>query len=78
MDNWYNNKDLFEKMTELDNKIDCLQRDLESTRTLIRDYNNLRQKVEETAVKINTLMWMTPIAIAAMGLLFTVLSFILG
>lgn len=77
MDNWYNNKDLFEKITELDNKIDGLQRDLESTRTLIRDYNNLRQKVEETAVKVNTLMWMTPVAIAATGLLFTVLSFIL-
>lgn len=77
MDNWYDNKELFEKMTVLDNKIDGLQRDLESTRTLIRDYNNLRQKVEETAVKVNTLMWMTPVAIAATGLLFTVLSFIL-
>jgi tetrahydromethanopterin S-methyltransferase subunit B len=76
-ENWYSNKELFEKIDALDNKIDCLRTDLEATRILIRDYNSLRQKVEETAVKVNTLMWLTPIAIAATGLLFTALSFIL-
>lgn len=48
-----------------------------ATRTLIRDYNSLRQKLEETATKVNTLMWLTPVAIAATGLLFTALNFFL-
>lgn len=77
MAEWYDNKELLEKIDALDTKIDGLRSDLEATRTLIRDYNCLRQKVEETAVKVNTLMWLTPVAIAATGLLFTALSFIL-
>lgn len=58
-------------------KIDSLRADLDSTRILIRDYNGLRQKVDDTAGKINMLMWLTPIAIAATGLLFTALNFVL-
>ena len=76
-DNWYDNKALFEKISELDSKIDSLRTDLESTRTLIRDYNNLRQKVEDTAGKVNMLMWLTPIAVAAVGVLVAFLNFMM-
>ena len=70
-DNWYNNKALLEKIDTLDSKIDSLRTDLETTRAMIRDYNNLRQKVEDTASKLNTLMWLVPVLIAGLGLVFT-------
>jgi len=74
--NWYDNKALLEKIDALDSKIDSLRTDLESTRVMIRDYNNLRQKVEDTAGKVNTIMWLIPIIIAAVGLLFTFINFV--
>ncbi len=74
-ENWYDNKALLEKIDVLDSKIDSLRTDLESTRTLIRDYNNIRQKVEDTAGKVNFLMWMTPIALSALGVLFAILNY---
>lgn len=77
-ENWYGNKELLEKIDALDSKIDSLRTDLESTRMMIRDYNNLRQKVEDTSGKVNTIMWMIPVIIAATGILFTMLNFILN
>ena len=74
---WYDNKALFEKIDALDTKIDSLRTDLEATRTLIRDYNNLRHKVEDTSSKLNTLMWLTPIAVSVIGLLFTFLNYVM-
>lgn len=76
-DNWYDNKALLEKIDALDSKIDSLRIDLEATRTMIRDYNNLRRKVEDTAGKVNTIMWLMPIAVAATGLLLTFLNFVI-
>ena len=73
-DNWYDNKALFEKIDVLDSKIDSLRTDLETTRAMIRDYNNLRQKVEDTASKLNTLMWLVPVLIAGLGLVFTFIN----
>lgn len=73
-DNWYDNKALFEKIDTLDSKIDSLRTDLETTRAMIRDYNNLRQKVEDTASKLNALMWLVPVLIAGMGLVFTFIN----
>jgi prefoldin subunit 5 len=70
-DNWYDNKALLEKIDTLDSKIDSLRTDLETTRAMIRDYNNLRRKVEDTASKLNTLMWLVPVLIAGLGLVFT-------
>lgn len=77
-ENWYGNKELLEKIDALDSKIDSLRTDLESTRMMIRDYNNLRQKIEDTSGKVNTIMWMIPVIIAATGILFTMLNFILN
>jgi len=73
-ENWYDNKALFEKIDTLDSKIDSLRTDLETTRAMIRDYNNLRQKVEDTASKLNTLMWLVPVLIAGLGLVFTFIN----
>lgn len=72
----YEVKELLEKIDELKDDISELKADMEATRALIRDYNNLRQKVEETTTKLNTIMWLIPILIAGMGLLFTFINFI--
>jgi len=75
--NWYDNKAIYEMMQEVKQDMSALRQEMAATRTLIRDYNSLRQKLEETAAKVNTLMWLTPIAIAATGVLFTILNFFL-
>ena len=76
-DNWYDNKEIYEMLQEVRQDMSALREEMAATRTLIRDYNSLRQKVEDTAGKVNTLMWLTPVAIAATGVLFTVLNFFL-
>lgn len=76
-ENWYDNKDIYEMMQQIKQDMGALREEMAATRTLIRDYNSLRQKLEETTTKVNTLMWLTPIAIAATGLLFTFLNFVL-
>jgi len=77
-ENWYSNKELFEKIDALYKEISELRTELESTRTLIRDYNKLREKVEETATRVNTLMWVVPVLIAGLGLFLTFLNFVMG
>lgn len=42
---WYTNKQLFEKMQELTVTITELQMELTQTTTKIRDYNGLREKI---------------------------------
>jgi len=76
-DNWYDNKEIYEMLQEVRQDMSALREEMAATRTLIRDYNSLRQKLEDTAGKVNTLMWLTPVAIAATGVLFTVLNFFL-
>ena len=76
-DNWYDNKDIYEMLQEVRQDMSALREEMAATRTLIRDYNSLRQKLEDTAGKVNTLMWLTPVAIAATGLLFAALNFLL-
>lgn len=75
---WYTNKELFELLHKLENEMAGLRKEMSETRAIIRDYNNLRCKVEDTAGKVNTLMWITPIAVAATGLLLSFLNFIIG
>ena len=76
-DNWYDNKAIYEMLQEVKADMTDLRKEMAETRTMIRDYNSLRQKLEETATKVNTLMWLTPVAIAATGLMFTILNFLL-
>lgn len=76
MEQWYSNKDLLEMMNDLKLDITNLRVEIKETKTLIRDYNNLRTKVEKTTAKVNTLMWATPVAISAIGIIFVVLNYI--
>ncbi|HOB44187.1 MAG TPA: hypothetical protein PKH75_13605 [Bacillota bacterium] len=76
-ENWYDNKAIYEMLQEVKADMTDLRKEMAETRTMIRDYNSLRQKLEETATKVNTLMWLTPVAIAATGLMFTILKFLL-
>jgi hypothetical protein len=44
---WYTNKDLFEMVQGLKGEIGSLRDEIQTTTTLIRDYNGLRQKINE-------------------------------
>lgn len=44
---WYSNKDLYEMMVDLSKRLEHTSAELEKTQTMIRDYNGLRQKINE-------------------------------
>jgi hypothetical protein len=73
---WYNNKELYEMFQQLKLDMADLSKEIAETRTLIRDYNGLRQKVDDTASKLSTLMRLMPVAITGVGLIFTILNYI--
>lgn len=73
---WYNNKELFEMLQQIKQDMVLLSKEMAETRAIIRNYNNLREKLEDTASKVNTLMWLMPVAIAGMGLIFTILGYL--
>lgn len=73
---WYSNKDLYEMLQGLKDDISTLRKEMTETRTLIRDYNSLRAKVEDVNSKMNMFMWLMPIAISALGIIFTILNYI--
>lgn len=76
MSEWYNNKELYEMLQQLKQDIVDLRKEMTETRTLIRDYNGLRAKVEDVNSKMNTFMWLMPVAISAIGIIFTVLNYL--
>ena len=53
--NWYSNKELFGMMEELKKDITNLRLEMKETKTLIRDYNGLRQNINNTNKKIGEL-----------------------
>lgn len=60
---WYSNKELFEKLTDLSRDVVVLRGEMKETRTLIKQYNGLREEIElvnkESAVmkeKISTII----------------------
>ena len=73
---WYDNKALFEMLQDFKEDVLELRKEMAETRAIIRNYNGLREKVEDTAGKVNTLMWLMPVAIAGMGLILTILNYI--
>lgn len=73
---WYDNKELFEMLQQIRLEMLDLRKEMTETRAIIRNYNGLREKVEDTAGKVNTLMWLMPVAIAGMGLIFTILGYL--
>ena len=44
---WYSNKDLYEMMVALSKGLEHTSAELEKTQVLIRDYNDLRQKIND-------------------------------
>ena len=44
---WYDNKTLYEMMVDLSKRLEHTNAELEKTQVLIRDYNGLRQKINE-------------------------------
>ena len=73
---WYDNKALFEMLQDFKEDVLELRKEMAETRAIIRNYNGLREKVEDTVGKVNTLMWLMPVAIAGMGLIFTILGYL--
>lgn len=73
---WYDNKTIYEMLQQVKEDMADLRKEMAETRTLIRDYNGLRQKVEDTASKLSTLMWLMPVAITGVGLIFTILNYL--
>ena len=53
--NWYSNKELFEMLEELKKDITSLRIEMNETKTLIRDYNSLRESINNTNKKIGEL-----------------------
>ena len=53
--NWYSNKDLFEKMEGFKKEVTELRIEMKETKTLIRDYNGLRKNINESSKKLSEL-----------------------
>lgn len=47
MEQWYTNKELYEFMVDLSKKFESLSAELGKTQVMIRDYNGLREKINE-------------------------------
>jgi prefoldin subunit 5 len=72
---WYDNKELYEMLQGLKADITELSKEMAQTRTLIRDYNGLRQKVEDVNSRMNTLKWGVPVVVSIVGIIFTILNY---
>lgn len=75
---FFSNRELYELIQETAKEMVELKQEMAETRAIIRDYNGLRKKIQETDARINTLMWVIGLSIPALGLLFTVLNFLKG
>ncbi len=82
-EDWYDNKQLYEMLQNIKQEMTSLSKEMAETRTLIRDYNGLREKIDDTSERISkaesvitTLKWLIPALITGMGLLFTFLTYV--
>ena len=71
---FFSNRELYDLIQETAREMQSLKKEMAETRTLIRDYNQLRQKVEQLDSRISTLMWVVGIAIPVVSLLITLLG----
>ena len=53
--NWYSNKELFEMVEDLKGDMTDLRLEMKETKTLIRDYNGLRQNINSTNKEVGEL-----------------------
>lgn len=73
---FYTNRELFEIIQTTVKEMADLKKEMAETRAIIRDYNGLRKKIEQTDTRLNTLMWLVGVSIPALGLLFTFLNYL--
>lgn len=80
---WYTTRDLFEMMQSMQKEMSALRLEMQKTSTLIRDYNGLRQKLDECEKRIDLFegkntgsrdMW--GYLVGAFGILVAIVSFI--
>ena len=50
---WYSNKDLYEMQVRLSKRMEGLSGELATTQTMIRDYNGLRERLNECEQRID-------------------------
>ena len=84
-DQWYTNKELYEMQVGLSKKMEALSAELGKTQIMIRDYNGLRERLQECEQRIDLVtgqraggkdMW--GYVVGGIGLLFAILSQIKG
>lgn len=73
---FYSNRELFEIIQTTVKKMADLKKEMAETRAIIRDYNGLRKKIEQTDTRLNTLLWLVGVSIPALGLLFAFLNYL--
>jgi len=71
---FFSNRELYDLIQDTAREMQLLKKEMAETRTLIRDYNQLRQKVEQLDSRISTLMWVVGVAIPVVSLLITLLG----
>ncbi len=71
---FFSNRELYDLIQDTAREMQSLKKEMAETRTLIRDYNQLRQKVEQLDSRISTLMWVVGVAIPVVSLLITLLG----
>lgn len=49
---WYTNKDLYEMMVDLSKGLEATNAELSKTQVLIRDYNGLRERIDQCEQKL--------------------------
>lgn len=75
---FFSNRELYKLIQETVKEMAELKEEMAETRAIIRDYNGLRKKVEQTNTKVNTLMWVVVVSVPVFSLLFTFLNYIKG
>ena len=71
---FFSNRELYDLIQDTAREMQSLKKEMAETRTLIRDYNQLRQKVEQLDSRISTLMWVVGVAIPVVSLLVTLVG----
>lgn len=73
---FFSNRELYELIQQTVKEMAELKEEMAETRAIIKNYNSLRTKIEQTDARLNTLMWVVGICIPALGVLFTILAYI--
>ena len=71
---FFSNRELYDLIQDTAREMQSLKKEMAETRTLIRDYNQLRQKVEQIDSRITTLMWVVGVAIPAISLIVSLVG----